>query len=53
LLISLAPTLIIGAQVGASIAKRTRSITLRRGFALVLWFIAARMILKGLGFNIP
>ncbi len=53
LLISLTPTLIIGAQVGASITKRTRSVTLRRGFALVLWFIAVRMILKGLGFNIP
>lgn len=53
LLISLAPSLIVGAQVGASIAKRTKSVTLKRGFAVVLWFIAARMILKGLGFSIP
>lgn len=53
LLASLAPSLIVGAQVGASIAKKTKSVTLRRGFALVLWVIAARMVLKGLGFNIP
>lgn len=53
LLASLAPSLIVGAQVGASITKKTKPVTLRRGFTLVLWIIAARMVLKGLDFNIP
>lgn len=53
LLAFLVPTLIIGAQVGARIARRTRSQTLRRGFAVVLVFIAVRMILKGLGYQVP
>ncbi|MEM1650432.1 MAG: sulfite exporter TauE/SafE family protein [Sulfolobales archaeon] len=53
LLALLVPMLIIGAQVGARIARRTRSQTLRRGFAVVLVFIAVRMILKGLGYQVP
>lgn len=53
LLASLTPPLVIGAQVGALIAKKTKSVTLKRGFVVVLWVIAARMMLKGLGFNIP
>ena len=53
LLIFLVPSLVIGAQIGASIAKKTKSVTLKRGFAIVMWFIALRMILKGLGFNVP
>ncbi|MEO3993716.1 MAG: sulfite exporter TauE/SafE family protein [Desulfurococcaceae archaeon TW002] len=53
LLVSLTPSLIVGAQIGALTAKKTKSVTLRRGFAVVLWFVAARMILKSLGLNIP
>ncbi|MFN3267859.1 MAG: sulfite exporter TauE/SafE family protein [Zestosphaera sp.] len=53
LLASLAPSLIVGAQIGALAARKTKSATLRKGFAVVLWFVAARMILKSLGFNIP
>ncbi len=53
LLASLAPSLIVGAQIGASTARKTKSATLRKGFVVVLWFVAARMILKSLGFSIP
>ncbi|MEM2007240.1 MAG: sulfite exporter TauE/SafE family protein [Sulfolobales archaeon] len=53
LLALLVPTLIVGAQIGARIARRAKSQTLRRGFAIVLAFIAVRMVLKGLGYQIP
>jgi len=53
ILIFLAPTLVVGAQVGAAITKRIRSASLRKGFSATLVFIALRMILKGLGFQIP
>ncbi|MEM1623191.1 MAG: sulfite exporter TauE/SafE family protein [Sulfolobales archaeon] len=53
LLALLVPALIIGAQVGARIARRTKSQTLRRGFAVALVFIAVRMVLKGLGYQVP
>jgi len=53
MLVALTPTLILGAQLGARTAKKTRPKALRRWFAVVLWFIAARMVLKGLGFPIP
>ena len=46
LLALLAPTLIVGAQLGAATAKRLRSTTLRRGFAAVLVFIALRTMLS-------
>ena len=46
LLALLAPTLVVGAQLGASTAKRLRSLTLRRGFAAVLVFIALRTLLS-------
>lgn len=53
LFVLLVPTLIVGAQVGARIAKRVSSRSLRRGFSVVLVFIALRMILRGLGYQIP
>ncbi|MEM4486572.1 MAG: sulfite exporter TauE/SafE family protein [Zestosphaera sp.] len=53
LLVLLAPSLIIGAQVGASVARRTKTGTLKKGFAVTLWFVAARMVLKGIGLPIP
>ncbi len=53
MLIALTPTLILGAQLGARTAKKTQPKTLRRLFTIVLWFIAIRMILKGLSFPIP
>ncbi|MCX8208575.1 MAG: sulfite exporter TauE/SafE family protein [Sulfolobales archaeon] len=53
LLAALAPTVLVGAQVGARIARRTSSRTLKRGFSAALVFIALRMVLKSLGFRIP
>lgn len=53
LLALLAPALVVGAQIGARIAKRTSSRSLKRGFSVVLAFVAIRMILKGLGYQIP
>lgn len=53
ILVLLAPSLIVGAQVGARIAKRSSPLALRRGFAVMLIFIALRMILKGLGYPVP
>ena len=53
LLAVLAPALIVGAQVGARVAKGSSSLALRRGFAAALVFISLRMILKGLGFQVP
>ena len=52
-LILLVPGLIIGAQLGARIAKRTKASSLGRAFAVVLAFLAVRMILKGLGYPVP
>ena len=46
LLALLAPTLVVGAQLGAATAKRLRSPTLRRGFAAILVFIALRTMLS-------
>ncbi len=46
LLALLAPTLVVGAQLGASTAKRLRSLILRRGFAALLVFIALRTVLS-------
>lgn len=53
LLTLLAPSLIVGAQVGALTAKKTKSRTLRKGFTVTLWFIAVRMLLKGIGLPVP
>ncbi len=52
-LILLVPGLIVGAQLGAGIAKRTRASSLKKAFAVVMFFLALRMILKGLGFAVP
>ena len=52
-LLVLVPGLIIGAQIGARTAKRIKAHNLKRAFAVVLAFLAIRMILKGLGFSIP
>ena len=53
LLALLTPSLIVGAQVGALIAKKTKSRTLRKGFAITLWFVSLRMLLKGIGLLVP
>ncbi|WP_148882348.1 sulfite exporter TauE/SafE family protein [Thermococcus aciditolerans] len=52
-LVLLVPGLIIGAQLGARIAKRTRASSLKRAFAVVMALLALRMILKGLGLPVP
>ena len=52
-LVLLVPGLIIGAQLGAGIAKRTKASSLKRAFAVVMALLALRMILKGLGFTVP
>jgi uncharacterized membrane protein YfcA len=52
-LLLLVPGLITGAQLGARIAKRTKASQLTKAFALVLAFLAIRMILKGLGYPVP
>ncbi|WP_297549113.1 sulfite exporter TauE/SafE family protein [Thermococcus sp.] len=52
-LVLLVPGLIIGAQLGAKIAKRTRASSLKKAFAVVMALLALRMILKGLGLAIP
>ncbi|WP_457753056.1 sulfite exporter TauE/SafE family protein [Thermococcus sp.] len=52
-LVLLVPGLIIGAQLGAKIAKRTKASNLKRAFAVVLALLALRMILKGLGIAVP
>ena len=52
-LVLLVPGLIIGAQLGARIAKRTKASNLKKAFAVVLALLALRMILKGLGFAVP
>jgi len=51
-LVFLVPGLIIGAQLGARIAKRLRSKTLKYAFAVLMTMLALRMILKGLGFAV-
>ncbi|CAD5244104.1 sulfite exporter TauE/SafE family protein [Thermococcus camini] len=52
-LVLLVPGLIIGAQLGARIAKRTRASSLKKAFAVVMALLALRMILKGLGLPVP
>ncbi len=52
-LLLLVPGLIIGAQLGARIAKRTKARSLTKAFAIVLAFLAVRMVLKGLGYPVP
>ncbi len=52
-LVLLVPGLIIGAQLGARIAKRTRASSLKNAFAVVMALLALRMILKGLGLPVP
>ncbi len=52
-LLLLVPGLIIGAQLGAKIAKRTKASSLGKAFAVVLALLAVRMVLKGLGFAVP
>ncbi len=52
-LVLLVPGLIVGAQLGARIAKRTKASDLKKAFAVVMALLALRMILKGLGFAIP
>ncbi|WP_297506863.1 sulfite exporter TauE/SafE family protein [Thermococcus sp.] len=52
-LLLLVPGLIIGAQLGAKIAKRTKASSLGKAFAIVLAFLAVRMVLKGLGYPVP
>ncbi|AAL80492.1 sulfite exporter TauE/SafE family protein [Pyrococcus furiosus DSM 3638] len=49
----LVPGLIIGAQIGARLAKKTRAKSLKGMFSVVMAILAVRMILKGLGFPIP
>lgn len=53
LLAFLAPALVVGAQVGARVARRASSRSLKVGFSAVLAFVAVRMILKGLGYQVP
>ncbi|NJE06145.1 sulfite exporter TauE/SafE family protein [Thermococcus sp. M36] len=52
-LLLLVPGLIIGAQLGARVAKRTKASSLKKAFAVVMAVLALRMILKGLGLPIP
>lgn len=52
-LVILVPGLMVGAQLGARIAKKTKASNLKRAFAVVLALLALRMILKGLGIVIP
>ncbi|AMM53337.1 sulfite exporter TauE/SafE family protein [Pyrococcus kukulkanii] len=49
----LVPGLIVGAQLGARIAKRIKAKSLKNAFAVVMVILALRMILKGLGFEVP
>lgn len=52
-LVLLVPGLIIGAQLGARIAGRTKASSLKKAFAVVMALLALRMILKGLGLPVP
>ncbi|WP_461864600.1 sulfite exporter TauE/SafE family protein [Thermococcus sp.] len=52
-LLLLVPGLIIGAQLGARMAKRIKAMSLKNGFAVVMALLALRMILKGLGYAVP
>ncbi|ASJ11329.1 permease [Thermococcus sp. P6] len=52
-LILLVPGLITGAQLGARVARRTKASSLKKAFAVVMFLLALRMILKGLGFGVP
>ncbi|MCD6372360.1 MAG: sulfite exporter TauE/SafE family protein [Thermococcus sp.] len=52
-LVLLVPGLIVGAQLGARIAKRTKASDLKKAFAVVMALLALRMVLKGLGFEVP
>lgn len=53
LLAALAPSLVVGAQIGARLARKASSRTLKRGFSVALTFIALRMILKSMGLQVP
>jgi len=52
-LLLLVPGLILGAQLGAGIAKRLRASHLSGAFSVVLALLALRMILTGLGVDFP
>ncbi|NPA47697.1 MAG: sulfite exporter TauE/SafE family protein [Thermococci archaeon] len=52
-LVLLVPGLIIGAQLGARIARVTKAKNLKNGFAVIMFLLALRMILKGLGIHVP
>ena len=52
-LVLLVPGLIVGAQLGARMAKRTKASDLKKAFAVVMALLALRMILKGLGVGVP
>jgi len=52
-LVLLVPGLIVGAQLGARIAKRTKASDLKKAFAVVMALLALRMVLKGLGLPVP
>ncbi len=52
-LVLLVPGLIVGAQMGAMIARRTRAESLKGAFAVVMTLLAIRMVLKGLGLPVP
>ena len=52
-LILLVPGLMVGAQLGARIAKGVKASNLKKAFAVVLALLALRMILKGLGIAVP
>lgn len=52
-LLLLVPGLIVGAQLGAKAAKKTKASNLKNAFAVVMGLLALRMILKGLGFAVP
>ncbi|ASJ03467.1 permease [Thermococcus profundus] len=52
-LLLLVPGLIIGAQLGAKIAKKTKAAHLTKAFAVVMALLAVRMVLKGLGYAVP
>lgn len=51
--ILLTPGLIVGAQLGARIAKRMKANNLKNIFAVVMALLALRMILKGVGLPVP
>ncbi len=52
-LLLLVPGLIVGAQIGARIARVVEARNLKNAFAVVMLLLALRMILKGAGVNMP